>query len=111
MSEVSTLLRDTADRLFADHCDRATLERAEAGVWPEALWRALEEAGFPKALLPEAAGGAVTTVRVIHECSGHNARRPATPTNRRIDATTRERTVQPGLVWRMGTSVVRLLTP
>jgi acyl-CoA dehydrogenase len=58
MSEVGTLLRDTADRLFADHCTRATLERAEAGVWPEALWRALEEAGFPKALLPEAAGGA-----------------------------------------------------
>jgi len=57
MSEVGDLLRDTAERLFADHCDSRTLERAEAGVWPEALWQALEEAGFPKALLPEAAGG------------------------------------------------------
>ncbi|HXQ67343.1 MAG TPA: acyl-CoA dehydrogenase family protein [Alphaproteobacteria bacterium] len=57
MSEVADLLLDTAERLFANHCDRATLARAEAGIWPEALWAALEEAGFPKALVPEAAGG------------------------------------------------------
>ncbi|HYB57777.1 MAG TPA: acyl-CoA dehydrogenase family protein [Alphaproteobacteria bacterium] len=57
MSEVGDLLLDTAERLFADHCDRATLARAEAGAWPEALWAALEEAGFPKALVPESAGG------------------------------------------------------
>src|SRR5487761_1121024 len=52
----------------------------------------------------DAAGGAVTAVRVTHECSGHSARRPAAPTNSKIDATTRDRTVHPGLVWRMGRS-------
>src|SRR5450759_295188 len=59
----------------------------------------------------DAAGGAVTAVRVTHEWSGHNARRPATPMNSRIDATTRERTVHPGLVCRIGSSVVRFCAP
>src|ERR1700688_2782309 len=84
MSEVSTLLRDTADRLFADHCDRATLERAEAGVWPEALWRALEEAGFPKALLPEAAGGAgiaaAEALALVRSAARHSAPVPLAET-------------------------------
>src|ERR1700704_1746399 len=40
--------------------------------------------------MAEAAGGAVTAVFVTHECSGHKARRPATPTNNKIDATTSE---------------------
>src|SRR5258708_6419747 len=39
----------------------------------------------------DAAGGAVTALRVAPDCSGPTASRPATPTNRRIDATTSER--------------------
>ena len=84
MSEVGTLLRDTADRLFADHCDRATLERAEAGVWPDALWRALEDAGFPKALLPEAAGGVGIAVAdalaLVRSAARHSAPVPLAET-------------------------------
>jgi len=57
MSETGDLLQDSARRLFAGHCDQNLLARAEAGEWPEGLWRAIEEAGFAAALVPEAAGG------------------------------------------------------
>ncbi len=63
MSETAALLRDTAERLLHDHCARGTLEAAERGEWPAALWRALEVAGLPQALAPEAAGGAGVTWR------------------------------------------------
>jgi acyl-CoA dehydrogenase len=58
MSETALLLRDTTERLLRDHCTRATLEGCERGEWPAALWNALEAAGLPQALAPEAAGGA-----------------------------------------------------
>jgi alkylation response protein AidB-like acyl-CoA dehydrogenase len=51
------LLRDTATRLFQDLCVPEALRAAEAGDWPAAMWHAVEEAGLPKALVPEAAGG------------------------------------------------------
>src|SRR5215468_3572771 len=57
MSETGDLLQDSARRLFAGHCDQNLVARAEAGAWPEALWHAIEEAGFAAALVPEAAGG------------------------------------------------------
>jgi acyl-CoA dehydrogenase len=59
MTEDSTrdLLRDTATRLFQGLCTPAVLRAAEAGQWPDPLWRAVEDAGLPKALVPEAAGG------------------------------------------------------
>ena len=59
----------------------------------------------------DAAGGEVMAVRVTHELSGHNARRPARPMNSRTEATTSERTVHPGFVCRIGSSVVRFCTP
>jgi acyl-CoA dehydrogenase len=51
------LLRDTAARVFRDHCEPSVPAAAEQGVWPARAWVALEEAGLPRALLPEAAGG------------------------------------------------------
>ena len=51
------LLRDTATRLFRDLCEPAALRQAEGGTWLTGLWRAVEDAGFPKALVPEASGG------------------------------------------------------
>ena len=58
-TDVSTrdLLRDTATRLFQDLCDAAALRAADDGVWPAALWQAVENAGLCKALVPESAGG------------------------------------------------------
>jgi acyl-CoA dehydrogenase len=52
------LLRETATRLFQDLCQPAALRHTEGAGWSEPMWRAVEEAGLPKALVPEAAGGA-----------------------------------------------------
>ncbi len=41
-----TLLLDSADRLFGDHCDQSTLDQAAAGHFPEALWQAIVTNGF-----------------------------------------------------------------
>jgi alkylation response protein AidB-like acyl-CoA dehydrogenase len=51
------LLRDTANRMFQDLCTPAASREAETGMWPASLWSAVEEAGLPRALVPEAAGG------------------------------------------------------
>jgi alkylation response protein AidB-like acyl-CoA dehydrogenase len=55
------LLRETATRLFRDLCEPAALRDAEGGVWPDAMWRAVEDAGLPKALVPESSGGPGTS--------------------------------------------------
>lgn len=57
MSETTDLLRDMAERLFGDACDKAMLGAAEKGEWPGALWSAMEENGLTSALTPESAGG------------------------------------------------------
>lgn len=51
------LIREMADRLFAQHCDRATLTAAAEGHWPDRLWREVEGAGLTRALVGEARGG------------------------------------------------------
>ena len=45
-SETANLIREAAHRLFAQHVTNDVLHRAESGEWPEALWDAVEEAGF-----------------------------------------------------------------
>ena len=40
------LLIDTAERIFADHCDKALLDAAERGEFPERLWNVVRENGF-----------------------------------------------------------------
>jgi acyl-CoA dehydrogenase len=56
--DVSKILLDQADRLFQLHAGKDVLAAADAGAWPETLWRAVEAAGLPLALVPEEAGGA-----------------------------------------------------
>jgi acyl-CoA dehydrogenase len=58
MSETRDLVRDAAERLFEKHCGADTMRRADGGEFPQALWRALTEAGYTAALVPEDAGGA-----------------------------------------------------
>ena len=41
-----TILYDSALRLFGDHVSPQMLAAAEAGTWPAALWRAVDEAGY-----------------------------------------------------------------
>ena len=46
MSETATLIHDAAHRLFGQHVTVDLLNVVEKGVWPEALWDAVEDAGF-----------------------------------------------------------------
>jgi len=58
MSELGSLLADTVTRLFTDLVTKELIESSEKGVWPEKLWRALEEGGLTLPLVAESAGGA-----------------------------------------------------
>ena len=66
MSELGTLLADTVTRLFHDLVTKELIESAEKGVWPDKLWRALEEGGLTLPLVAEARGGAGGTWRDAH---------------------------------------------
>ena len=57
MSETSAMLADAIERIAADLCPPATVRAAEEGAWPDALWRAIAEAGLDRATAPEAGGG------------------------------------------------------
>lgn len=57
MSDISKMLGDTVNRLFGDRVTPELLTAAEEGVWPGALWKAVEEAGLTLPLVSEARGG------------------------------------------------------
>lgn len=46
MSETANLIHAAAHRLFAQYVSTDVLNAAEKGVWAEALWDAVEDAGF-----------------------------------------------------------------
>ena len=52
------LFESTIERVLSDLCTSDLLREAESGEWPVALWRTLEDNGFPLAGAPEMAGGA-----------------------------------------------------
>ena len=41
-----SIIVDTATRIFADLCEPGTVNAAEEGKWPQALWDALEASGL-----------------------------------------------------------------
>ena len=43
---MDSLLADTAERIFRDRCDKALLDAAEEGAFPESLWEVFSEAGL-----------------------------------------------------------------
>jgi acyl-CoA dehydrogenase len=53
-----SIIVDTATRIFADLCEPKTINAAEDGVWPQALWEALEESGLSLTWVPDTLGGA-----------------------------------------------------
>ncbi len=57
MSEISTMLGDTVNRLLGDLVTAEMLSAAEDGVWPAGLWKAVEEAGLSLPLVSEKRGG------------------------------------------------------
>lgn len=56
-SEMANILAEAAGRLLEDHVTVEVLDSAEGGVWPDALWQALEENGLTQPLAPEELGG------------------------------------------------------
>ncbi|MSP68591.1 MAG: acyl-CoA dehydrogenase [Alphaproteobacteria bacterium] len=56
MSEITTLIAESAARLFAGEVDKPLLDAAEAGTFPTALWTAVAAAGLPDALCLESEG-------------------------------------------------------
>lgn len=52
------IIVDTATRIFRDLCEPKTVNDAEQGVWPKALWDALEGSGLTLAWVPDELGGA-----------------------------------------------------
>jgi len=76
MSELGSLLAPTVTRLFGDLVTKELIESAEKGVWPDKLWRALEEGGLTLPLVPEEAGGAGgnwSDAHVVVRASGKHA--------------------------------------
>ena len=77
-------LVDSAQRLFAQHVTADVLRDAKTGVFPQALWDAVVEAGFTAALLPEKAGGFGATVpealRLLQVSAEHTAPIPLAET-------------------------------
>lgn len=57
MVDMSAIVLEQADRLFQQHVNKNVLSEADGGKWHVPLWAALEDAGLPLALVPEAAGG------------------------------------------------------
>jgi len=57
MEDMSTIVLEQADRLFQQHVNNTVLAEADGGKWAAPLWAALEDAGLPLAMVPEADGG------------------------------------------------------
>ena len=53
-----SIIVDTATRILSDLCEPQTINAAEEGTWPQALWEALEESGLPLTWVPDTLGGA-----------------------------------------------------
>jgi acyl-CoA dehydrogenase len=76
MNELGAMLTDTVTRLLGAEVTKETLQAAEAGTWPAALWHALETNGLTRPLVPEADGGAGGTwgdAHVLLRAAGRHA--------------------------------------
>ena len=57
MNDTTNMLTETATKLFSELCTKPVLDAAEKGAFPQALWTAIEEAGFASMLASERDGG------------------------------------------------------
>jgi acyl-CoA dehydrogenase len=60
--EIRAMLVESVTRLLKDHVDRKLLDAAKEDGWSQKLWRALDEAEFPRVSIPAEAGGAGGTL-------------------------------------------------
>jgi acyl-CoA dehydrogenase len=66
-----TILYDSAMRLFAAEVTPAGLEDVEQGLWPDALWQAVDEAGYLDVLVDGPAN--MVEAATILRAAGHHA--------------------------------------
>jgi len=76
MSETTRLLLDTAERIFADHCDKALRDRAEQGAFPRDLQAVLDENGLVLLATPEIGGELADVFRLLRVAGRHAAPLP-----------------------------------
>jgi len=72
MMNTRTLLLDSAERIFADHCDKPTLDRAEQGEFPDGLMALIRENGFQQLAMPES-GVALEDALAVLKVAGRYA--------------------------------------
>jgi alkylation response protein AidB-like acyl-CoA dehydrogenase len=65
------LILDTAERIFADHVDKAVRDRAESGELPAALWRVLNENGLTSLADAGAETGLADAYTVLRAAGRH----------------------------------------
>ena len=56
------LIVDTTARMLSELCGSEVVAAAEDGIWPDALWNAVEESALIRAWIPEALGGPGTSL-------------------------------------------------
>lgn len=62
LDETGRFMAETLDRMLGDLCTPAVLKAADGGNWSADLWDAVAKAGFARATLGEAQGGAELTL-------------------------------------------------
>jgi len=72
MMETRTLLLDTAERMFADHCDKPLLDAAETGRFPEALLAVIREGGYQQ-LAMRSSGVELADALAVLKAAGRRA--------------------------------------
>jgi len=95
-TETRQLLVDTAERIFADHCDKALLDAAERGEFPTALWSTLKDNGFHELAMRSSGVALGDAFAVIREAARHAVPLPLTEillANRWLDASDKLATV------------------
>ncbi|MBB2919344.1 acyl-CoA dehydrogenase family protein [Cupriavidus alkaliphilus] len=61
MSELETMLAESASRIFANEVALAQVDAAERGEWAASLWACLEQSGLTRVFATEEQGGAAAT--------------------------------------------------
>ncbi len=72
LTETTQLVLDTAQRMFADHCDKPLLDAAEQGHFPAPLWDVIAENQLPQ-LATAAGGGSLADAFRLLRVAGRHA--------------------------------------